>query len=240
MLDSVKYLLSLGVDVDTHGKNNITPLHQAVIFNHLDGAKMLLENGANIKAADNKGMTCLHFARSEAMVDFLITNGALVNSLSTDKTTPLHYASNEEIATLLIYSKANLNVKDADGSTPLHWAASSRSDVAKALIIAGANLNIKDSSGLTPLDYANEESKVVLSEHGAKLGSQLVMLEYNLPNQELVILGVVGEIYAIEYSADLRSWKKLTSVTTESARTVHKDNSSKNSAKRFYRLSFNN
>ena len=240
MLDSVKYLLSLGVDVDTHGKNNITPLHQAVIFNHLDGAKMLLENGANIKAADNKGMTCLHFARSEAMVDFLITNGALVNSLSTDKTTPLHYASNEEIATLLIYSKANLNVKDADGSTPLHWAASSRSDVAKALIIAGANLNIKDSSGLTPLDYANEESKVLLSEHGAKLGSQLVMLEYNLANQELVILGVVGEIYAIEYSADLRSWKKLTSVTTESARTVHKDNSSKNSAKRFYRLSFNN
>ena len=46
-----------------------------------------------IKAADNKGMTCLHFARSETMVKFLITNGAVVNSLSTDQTTPLHYAS---------------------------------------------------------------------------------------------------------------------------------------------------
>ena len=152
----------------------------------------------------------------------------------------MHYAPNEEIATLLIDSEANLNVKDADGSTPLHWAASSRFDVAKALIIAGANLDIKDSSGLTPLDYANDESRVLLSKKGAKLGSQLVMLEYNLAIHALIILGVAGETYAIEYSADLRSWKKLTSVTTESARTVYRDHSSEISAKRFYRLIFSN
>lgn len=240
MLDSVKYLLSLGVDVDTHGKNNITPLHQAVIFNHVDGAQLLLDNGANIKAVDSNEMTCLHFARSEAMVRFLISNGAIINSLSTDKTTPLHYASNRAIALLLIDQEANLNARDADESTPLHWAVSSRSDVAKALIMSGAKLNIKDSSGLTPLDYANDESRVLLLKKGAKLGSQLVMLEYNLANHALIILGVTGETYAIEYSADLRSWKKLTSVTTESARTVYRDNSSENSAKRFYRLIFSN
>ncbi|MDB4703064.1 ankyrin repeat domain-containing protein [bacterium] len=240
MLDSVKYLLSLGVDVDTHGKNNITPLHQAVIFNHLDGAKMLLENGANIKAADNKGMTCLHFARSEAMVKFLITNEAVVNSLSTDKTTPLHYAQNREIASLLINHEASLNVRDADGSTPLHWAASSRLNVANALIIAGAHLNIKDSSGLTPLDYANDESRVLLSKKGAKSGSQLVKLEYNLANRELVIHGVVGVAYAVEYSADLQNWKKAASLTMESARTVYRDNFVNNSAKRFFRLRSSN
>ena len=240
MLDSVKYLLSLGVDVDTHGKNNITPLHQAVIFNHVDGAQLLLDNGANIKAVDSNGMTCLHFARSEAMVRFLISNGAIINSLSTDKTTPLHYASNRAIALLLIDQEANLNARDADGSTPLHWAVSSRSDVGKALIMSGAKFNIKDSSGLTPLDYANDESRVLLLKNGAKFGSQLVMLEYNLANHALIILGVTGETYAIEYSADLRSWKKLTSVTTESARTVYRDNSSENSAKRFYRLIFSN
>ena len=174
------------------------------------------------------------------MVKFLITNGAVVNSLSTDKTTPLHYAPNEEIATLLIDSEANLNVKDADGSTPLHWAASSRFDVAKALIIAGANLDIKDSFGLTPLDYANDESRVLLSRKGAKSGSQLVMLEYNLANRELVIHGVAGEAYAVEYSADLQNWKKAASLTMESARTVYRDNFVNNSAKRFFRLRSSN
>jgi len=174
------------------------------------------------------------------MVRFLISNGAIINSLSTDKTTPLHYASNRAIALLLIDQEANLNARDADESTPLHWAVSSRSDVAKALIMSGAKFNIKDSSGLTPLDYANDESRVLLLKKGAKLGSQLVMLEYNLANHALIILGVTGETYAIEYSADLRSWKKLTAVTTESARTVYRDNSSENSAKRFYRLIFSN
>ena len=240
MLDSVKYLLSLGVDVDTHGKNNITPLHQAVIFNHVDGAKMLLENGANIKAADNKGMTCLHFARSEAMVKFLITNGAVVNSLSTDKTTPLHYASNRVIASLLIDHEANLNARNADESTPLHWAASSRSDVAKALIMAGATLNIKDSSGLTALDYANDESRILLSKKGAKLGSELVMLQYYLAKHELIILGVSGETYEIQYSTDLKNWKKLATITTDAAKTVYKDNHPKKLAKRFFRLRSSN
>ena len=236
MLDSVKYLLSLGVDVDALGKNNITPLHQAVIFNHVDGAKMLLENGANIEAADNKGMTCLHFARSEAMVKFLIKNGAVVNSLATDKTTPLHYASNKEIAMLLIDSEANINVKDADGSTPLHWAASSRPDVAKELITAGANLNIKDSSGLTPLDNANDESRALLLKKGAKMGNQLVMLEYDLVNRELIINGVAGETYSIEHSINLLNWKILTSITMDSAITVYSNNSVNNSAIQFFRL----
>ncbi len=236
MLDSVKYLLSLGVDVNALGKNNITPLHQAVIFNHVDGAKMLLENEANIEATDKKGMTSLHFARSEAMVKFLIKNGAVVNSLATDKTTPLHYASNKEIAMLLIDSEANINVKDADGSTPLHWAASSRADVAKELITAGANLNIKDSSGLTPLDNANDESRALLLKKGAKMGNQLVMLEYDLVNRELIINGVAGKTYSIEHSINLLNWKKLTSITMGSAITVYSNNSVNNSAMQFFRL----
>jgi len=103
---------------------------------------------------------------------------------------------------LLINHEANLNARDADGGTPLHWAASSRSDVAKALIIAGATLNIKDSSGLTPLDYVNDEARVLLSKKGAKLGSQFVMLEYNLDKHELIVLGAAGETYQIQYSTN--------------------------------------
>jgi ankyrin repeat protein len=236
MLDSVKYLLSLGVDVDTHGKNNITPLHQAVIFNHVDGAQLLLDNGANIKAVDSNEMTCLHFARSEAMVRFLISNGAIINSLSTDKTTPLHYASNRAIALLLIDQEANLNARDADESTPLHWAVSSRSDVAKALIMSGAKLNIKDSSGLTPLDYANDESRVLLLKKGAKLGSLLVSLEFDLAKSQLMIRGVAGATYEIQYSADLGNWHTLESVKLKDTTFTYIDKTTPVLTKRFYRL----
>ena len=240
MLDSVKYLLSLGVDVDTHGKNNITPLHQAVIFNHVDGAQLLLDNGANINAADSNGMTCLHFARSEAMVEYLILKGANVNAVAQDKTTPLHYASNRAIGSLLIKNKANLTAKDSDGGTPLHWAASSRADFAEVLVMAGAPINIRDVSGSTPLDYANAEVKNFLLMRGAKLGSELVSLAYNLVKRELMIYGVAGATYEIQYSADLGKWHILTSITMEDATAAYADKTFPTLAKRFYRLKFSN
>ena len=236
MLDSVKYLLSLGVDVNTHGKNNITPLHQAVIFNHVDGAKMLLENGANIKAADNNGMTCLHFGRSDAMVEYLISKGANVNAVAKDNTTPLHYASNGAIASLLIENKANLRTKDLDGATPLHWAASSRADVATVLVLAGAPINSRDASGSTPLDYTIDEIKNFLIKKGAKLGSLLVSLEFDLAKSQLMIRGVAGTTYEIQYSADLGNWHTLESVKLKDTTFTYIDKAPPVLSKRFYRL----
>ena len=236
MLDSVKYLLSLGVDVNTHGKNNITPLHQAVIFNHVDGAKMLLENGANIKAADNNGMTCLHFGRSDAMVEYLISKGANVNAVAKDNTTPLHYASNGAIASLLIENKANLRTKDLDGATPLHWAASSRADVATVLVLAGAPINSRDASGSTPLDYTIDEIKNFLIKKGAKLGSLLVSLEFDLAKSQLMIRGVAGTTYEIQYSTDLGNWHTLESVKLKDTTFTYIDKAPPVLSKRFYRL----
>jgi hypothetical protein len=39
-----------------------TPLHYACGFNHLEIAKMLLEEGAKLESADSKGNTPLHYA----------------------------------------------------------------------------------------------------------------------------------------------------------------------------------
>ena len=210
------------------------------MFNHVDGAQLLLDNGANIKAADSNGMTCLHFARSEAMVEYLILKGANVNAVAQDKTTPLHYASTRAIGSLLIKNKANLTAKDSDGGTPLHWAASSRADFAEVLVMAGAPINIRDVSGSTPLDYANAEVKNFLLMRGAKLGSELVSLAYNLVKRELMIYGVAGATYEIQYSADLGKWHILTSITMEDATAAYADKTLPTLAKRFYRLKFSN
>ena len=236
MLDSVKYLLSLGVDVDAYGKNNMTPLHQAAVFNHIDGAKLLIMNGADIKAVDDNGMTCLHFARSEGMTKYLISKGANINASAKDKTTPLHFASNKLIASLLINNGANLAAKDSDGATPLHWTVSSREDVSRVLIDAGAPINAKDASGSTPLDFALNDLKAFLVERGAKLGRELVLLNYNLTNRELVISGMAGAIYELQFSSNLKKWYALANITIKNNATVYLDNTPQNSSKRFYRL----
>ena len=236
MLDSVKYLLSLGVDVDTHGKNNMTPLHQASIFNHIDGAELLIKNGADIKAVDDNGMTCLHFARSEGMTKYLISKGANINASAKDKTTPLHFASNKLIASLLINNGANLAAKDSDGATPLHWAVSSREDVSRVLIDAEAPINAKDASGSTPLDYASNNLQAFLIKKGAKLGRELVLINYNSTKNELVISGMAGAIYELQYSSNLKKWDALTKLNMENSTKIYFDNTSQNSSKRFYRL----
>ena len=236
MLDSVKYLLLLGVDVDTKGKDNMTPLLQAVKFNHVDGVQLLIDKGAEVKAADDHGMTCLHFARSDAMVEYLISKGANVNAGAKDNTTPLHYASNGAIASLLIENKANLRTKDLDGATPLHWAASSRADVATVLVLAGAPINSRDASGSTPLDYTNDETKNFLIKKGAKLGSLLVSLEFDLAKSQLMIRGVAGATYEIQYSADLGNWHTLESVKLKDTTFTYIDKTTPVLTKRFYRL----
>jgi len=56
-----------------------TPLHFAVDGEHTDLVKFLIENKANINAADNEGQTPLHYAcvcEHEQIIDDLISRGA--------------------------------------------------------------------------------------------------------------------------------------------------------------------
>ena len=83
--------------------------------------------------------------------------------------------------------------------------------------------------------YIGQEVLTRMRSRG-KMGNQLVMLEYDLVNRELIINGVAGETYSIEHSINLLNWKKLTSITMDSAITVYSYNSVNNSAIQFFRL----
>ena len=60
---------------------------------HVDVAKVLIQNGADVNAVDWNKWTALHFAAWEGHVDVakvLIQNGADVNAVDENKFTALH------------------------------------------------------------------------------------------------------------------------------------------------------
>lgn len=68
-------------------------LHVCVMYNALETALVLLQNGAAVNRMPN-GKTPLHVACEVANSDFvalLLAHGAKVNSLSLSGHTPLHY-----------------------------------------------------------------------------------------------------------------------------------------------------
>lgn len=66
--------------------------------------------------------TPLYLANSVDGARVLIANGADVNCRNVDGLTPLHWVANPEIAELLIKSGADINAQNSDGVTPLRMA----------------------------------------------------------------------------------------------------------------------
>lgn len=66
-------------------KTNSTPLRAACFDGHLDIARLLVRNGADIEIANRHGHTCLMIACYKGhleIVKFLINNGADINRKS--------------------------------------------------------------------------------------------------------------------------------------------------------------
>ncbi len=53
-----------------------------------DTLRLLIDRGAKVKAADDKGNTALHYARDEHLISFLIGSGADVNALNKEGISP--------------------------------------------------------------------------------------------------------------------------------------------------------
>lgn len=108
--------------------DNITPLHRAAGYNHLETAQLFIRSGAKVNATDNLGRIPLHNAAQYGHV---------------------------EMIELLISERSDINKQDLIGYTPLHVAASNRTFTAcLKLIELGAKINSKCLVGKIPYDLA--------------------------------------------------------------------------------------
>ena len=178
-INTVRHYLEQGVDVNSRGDYNITPLHEA---GSLKVAELLIAKGADVNAMSYIGGTPLHWAIIKGkndVVKLLIANGANVNAKNIWGYTALHIVvekgKKKGLIELLIAKGANVNAKNNFGYTPLHLAVKNgtKKDVVKLLIAKGANVNADNNSGVTPLLLAKatkapKEVIELLKSHGAK------------------------------------------------------------------------
>ncbi|KAK3950847.1 ankyrin repeat-containing domain protein [Pseudoneurospora amorphoporcata] len=142
-----------------------TPLHCAVRSTSWNERTvlLLLDKGADLKAADAKGRTAFHVAVQDSdpqAARLLLENGAELESTFNFGRTALHMASyrgNENMTLMLIDKGANIKATDEWGWTPLHAASGSTrlhsrlKDVIRVLLNSGADIEARDIRGMTPL-----------------------------------------------------------------------------------------
>lgn len=130
----VERLLSQGANINAKGGDSGTPLFAAVVWNHPEMVRLLLENGAKLDDSDTpSGRTYL--------IDAAVRG-------------------NYEVVKLLLAKRVNVNAKDEDGATALMHASEESGyghvETVKLLLKAGADINARDQNGETALDKATQ------------------------------------------------------------------------------------
>ncbi|MHC9538523.1 MAG: ankyrin repeat domain-containing protein [Vulcanimicrobiota bacterium] len=140
------YLISKGVDVNSHYCCGLTALHAAAFSGHVDMANLLLNNGADINAADESGWTPLHHAAHEdqiEMVKTLISAGADINKADRYHVSPLSLALIDEKKRMAEYLKKYGAVEALEGAGEILKAAE-EDNVDKAEILLSRNAGLID------------------------------------------------------------------------------------------------
>ncbi len=114
------------------GVNPVSPLGVAVLYDHVDTARTLIELGAKVDPADQR------------------MDSPLVSAVVSNHT---------EIVQLLIASGADVNRVDDTGMTPLMYAAVADfgdTAIVDLLLKSGARTDVHANDGLTAADYARK------------------------------------------------------------------------------------
>ncbi|HHF7346505.1 TPA: ankyrin repeat domain-containing protein [Legionella feeleii] len=182
--DCLRYLLSLGANIDFQGPEKKTPLYVAAKNNHLNVCVQLISLGADIDKPAEDGTSPLHVAAekgNENIVFNLIRAGANVNNQAEeDGSSPLYVAvlnSHEGCVKILLNTpdiRVNIQLFD-DGTTPLHIACE-QGDVAivsHLLAHPDIDVNVQAEDLSTPLHNACESGSLEIIMQLIAKGAQI-------------------------------------------------------------------
>ena len=94
-MESAKWLIDNGADVNAQSEDGKTPLHLAAYGDRQDIANMLIAKGADVNAKDEDGATPLHVAalnNGMSVAEALIDSGANINPTVSNGATPMDFA----------------------------------------------------------------------------------------------------------------------------------------------------
>lgn len=190
-IEAAKQIIAAGALVSAPNTCCRTALQFATDCGHAAITQLLIDNNADVDAANENGNTPPHWARASASVELAgmrisktamlhaknIQAAALLSIPREDGYTALHLAAirgHVEIAQLLIDNGALLDAVDRLGDTPLHRSVfHCHTGIMELLVRRGAKLDIQDDCGNTPLHHAvyagNFKATQLLVESGAAL-----------------------------------------------------------------------
>ncbi len=174
-----------------------SPIADAAMKGNREAVRTLIQQGADVNAAQGDGMSALHWAADKGdaeLTELLVYAGANPGAVTRiGQYTPLHLASRAGSAAAvkaLLKAGAKVDAKTSvSGATPLHLAAAAGDPaVVTALLDARADINAKEAEWeQTPLIFAASLNRVeaikVLLARGADANatSKSVDLQKHIP-----------------------------------------------------------
>lgn len=174
-----------------------SPIADAAMKGNREAVRTLIQQGADVNAAQGDGMSALHWAADKGdaeLTELLVYAGANPGAVTRiGQYTPLHLASRAGSAAAvkaLLKAGAKVDAKTSvSGATPLHLAAAAGDPaVVTALLDAKADINAKEAEWeQTPLIFAASLNRVeaikVLLARGADANatSKSVDLQKHIP-----------------------------------------------------------
>uniref|UniRef100_A0A8C6SVS9 Euchromatic histone-lysine N-methyltransferase 2 n=1 Tax=Neogobius melanostomus TaxID=47308 RepID=A0A8C6SVS9_9GOBI len=164
LLEVCYILVQAGARVDSLDKEMRTPLLEAIINNHLEVARYLVQNGACVYHED--GYTGLHHAAKLGnleIVNMLLETGQVDVNCFQDSGgwTPIIWAAEHKhikVIKSLLNRGADVTINDKELNVCLHWAAyAGNVDIAEMVLNAGCSLFSSNIHGDTPLHIAARE-----------------------------------------------------------------------------------
>lgn len=149
-----------------------SPLSIAIQENDIERVQNLIQDGADVNRADNRGLTPLHQSILEGHIEIalaLIHQGADVNRANNVGTTPLHFAAyfgHTETALALIQQGADVNRPNDKGSPPLYYAMVSDNKTTVLAIIHYGRVplvDIPEIKGNPVSDYIRQQQVSALA-----------------------------------------------------------------------------